>query len=212
MDVVARELSPHIVNIVDKVVSDPEHAFSKDQITDIKKMIEHLRDFDGEMTEDSISPTIYNYWQYFFYRSLMHRYTTAGKNERMKTIMEEVDGKMETQKFWSTARRLGAVDNYTFMEFYQRVVIAVAQGTDTPAQNNICKGAYDDDHRGKDVCAHNIARAFFDVSIWLETEISTNPRDWIYRNIHVNEYPAVPWSLTKLKPFWHRKVPVGGNG
>lgn len=118
VDVVARELSPHIVKIAEKVVSDPEHAFSKDQITDIKKMIEQLRNFDGKMNEESISATVYNYWQYFFYRSLMHKYTSAGKNEKMKTLKEEVDGKMEVRKFWSTARRLGVVDNYTFMEFY----------------------------------------------------------------------------------------------
>ena len=30
--------------------------------------------------------------------------------------------------------------------------------------------------------------------------------------MHVNEYPNQPWSLTKLKPIWHREVPIGGNG
>jgi len=30
--------------------------------------------------------------------------------------------------------------------------------------------------------------------------------------VHVNEYSFQPWSLTKLKPLWHREVPVGGNG
>ena len=28
----------------------------------------------------------------------------------------------------------------------------------------------------------------------------------------MNEYPNQPWSLTKLKPIWHREVPTGGNG
>lgn len=44
-DVVARQLSPLIVSIADRVVNDPNHGFSSDQALDIKKMIELMRDF-----------------------------------------------------------------------------------------------------------------------------------------------------------------------
>ncbi len=34
----------------------------------------------------------------------------------------------------------------------------------------------------------------------------------MWKNVHVNEYPHIPFSLTPLKPLFHREVPVGGNG
>ena len=76
--------------------------------------------------------------------------------------------------------------------------------------NNVCDGAYI--YSGEDKCAHNIAHSLLDVKHWLTKEFSSNPKDWAYRNVHINEYATAPWSLTKLKTFWHRKVSVGGNG
>lgn len=128
----------------------------------------------------------------------------------LQESLEDNDGKEEIEKFWSITRRLTLADNYSFMDFYQRFVIASAQGTVSEAMNNICDGAYE--YSGNDKCLHNIAHALLDVKNWLVTEFSSNPQDWAYRNVHINEYAAAPWSLTKLKTFWHRKVPVGGNG
>jgi len=45
----------------------------------------------------------------------------------------------------------------------------------------------------------------------LKEHVSTNSKDWQWKNVHVNEYPSHPWSLTKLKPIWHREVATGGN-
>ena len=53
--------------------------------------------------------------------------------------------------------------------------------------------------------------SFLDAKNFLEKEISTNTADWLWKNVHVNEYMSQPWSMTKLKPLWHREIPVGGN-
>jgi hypothetical protein len=50
------------------------------------------------------------------------------------------------------------------------------------------------------------------VKSFLVANVSYDPKQWKWSNIHVNEYPNHPWSLTKLKPIWHREVPIGGNG
>ena len=36
--------------------------------------------------------------------------------------------------------------------------------------------------------------------------------NWEWQNIHTNEYPNVPFSMTALKPLFHRSIPIGGNG
>jgi len=38
-----------------------------------------------------------------------------------------------------------------------------------------------------------------------------SPADWRWENIHSTEWPNPPWSMTPLKPLWHREVPSGGN-
>lgn len=46
---------------------------------------------------------------------------------------------------------------------------------------------------------------------FLSTEVSPDSNDWQWKNVHVNEYPHVPFSFTPLKPLFHREVPIGGN-
>ena len=43
------------------------------------------------------------------------------------------------------------------------------------------------------------------------TYISADQKKWNWGNVHVNEYPNQPWSLTPLKPFFHKEVKTGGN-
>jgi Penicillin amidase len=42
--------------------------------------------------------------------------------------------------------------------------------------------------------------------------LSKDISDWQWKNIHTNEYPNLPWSLTPLKPLYHRETAIGGNG
>lgn len=137
-DVIARNLSPSIVKIAERAVNDPKHKFSSDQSKDIKKMIEYLKDFKGLMTEDSIPATVYSYWHYFFYRSLFHKFTSDGKYGKTIREKEVVDDEEVVEKFWNTTRRLAIPDNYAFGNFYESLIIAVANGTDTEAYNSIC--------------------------------------------------------------------------
>ena len=46
---------------------------------------------------------------------------------------------------------------------------------------------------------------------FLSTNVSANPQNWIWRNLHVNEYKNLPWSSTSLKFLFHKTVPVPGN-
>ena len=50
-------------------------------------MLDLVRDFKGEMTEDSVGATVYSYWQIFFYSSLFKKYTILGK--KGKNLLNE---------------------------------------------------------------------------------------------------------------------------
>lgn len=45
----------------------------------------------------------------------------------------------------------------------------------------------------------------------MQKNVSPNDYDWLYKNVHTNVYPALPWSMTPLKFLFQRDVPVGGN-
>lgn len=64
-DVIARDLKPHIVKIVERALKSDKWKF--EQQSSIEHMLDLFRDFDGQMSENSISTSIYSYWQYFFY-------------------------------------------------------------------------------------------------------------------------------------------------
>jgi hypothetical protein len=99
-----------------------------------------------------------------------------------------------------------------FSTYFNRLLDALASESDATSFNKICNGAYDDGYKGKDQCAHNIALSFLHAKRFLEKEISTKTADWKWKYVHVNEYSNPPWSMTALKPIWHREVPIGGNG
>jgi len=147
-DVVARDLTPKIIDITLRTVNDPEHKFSEDQIKDIKKMVGLLKDFKGLMTEESVGATVYSFWHYFFHRSLFHRFTTNGKYGRTIREKEIVDDGEKLEKFWSNTRRLAIADNYAFGDTFIRMITSVAEGTATDGQNSICAEAYDDSYTG----------------------------------------------------------------
>lgn len=124
-----------------------------------------------------------------------------------------VDGKEVTEPFWNDKKRqFSLVDHYGFAPLYLKIVKETAAGTLEERFNKLCNRGFGDDYKGSDSCAHNIAKAFIETLKTLETKIGTNHEDWQWRNVHVNEYPSHPWSLTKLKPLFHREVSTGGNG
>ena len=45
----------------------------------------------------------------------------------------------------------------------------------------------------------------------LKKQVSKNPTDWKWRNLHSRQYANLPWSKTALKFFFHREVPYAGN-
>lgn len=77
--------------------------------------------------------------------------------------------------------------------------------------NRICRGAFKE-YKGKRHCIYNMAKSLAIAYDFLINEISPEPKDWQWKNVHVNEYAHIPFSLTPLKALFHRETPVGGNG
>ena len=61
-DIFAREHTPLVVGIIEKIVDSPDHGFTTKQRQDIKEMLKYLKNFDGKMVEDSVSASVYSYW------------------------------------------------------------------------------------------------------------------------------------------------------
>lgn len=67
-------------------------------------------------------------------------------------------------------------------------------------------------YKGNSHCIYHMTQALAEAHDFLTTEISPVPENWQWKNVHVNEYPNMPWSMTPLKFLFHREMAVGGNG
>jgi len=56
-----------------------------------------------------------------------------------------------------------------------------------------------------------MAMSFLKAKDFMVEHLSSDSRQWHWRNVHKNEYASTPWSKTPLKPFFHREVPAPGN-
>lgn len=176
-------------------------------------MVKLLDGFDANFHERSVQATVYSFWQYFFLDSLFKQYTIHGEHEMTRVGVDMVNGKEVRTPLWSNDKiRFSFTDNYLNTFFVQKLILKLSDGEVPEKYNKLCKKAYFDGYNGDEQCQHNLARAFFDAYIHLEKLLGSDTKNWEYRNVHVNEYVSMPWSLTPLKPLFHRETPTGGNG
>ena len=152
----------------------------------MESIFNHLENWNGRFSEDSIAATCYQYTVLYFYKSLMHRYYPENEQHRLKMI-----------------------DNYNFVDFVERLILDIESNSETSSFNRICENA--NDYKGKDVCAYNLAVAFSQAHEHLSKNLSRRESDWKWANVHSNEYANLPWSKTPLRLFFHREVPTFGN-
>ena len=60
-------------------------------------------------------------------------------------------------------------------------------------------------------CAYSAAMALVQTKEFLTKNVSTNINEWKWKNVHHNDYMALPWSRTPLKFMFHRSNPSAGN-
>ncbi len=108
--------------------------------------------------------------------------------------------------------RLSIVANYPFIDYFQRMLHTLVDDPDNVDFNRICKNGYPTEYRGTRHCMYNVARAMSEAYDFLTKNVSPNSGDWMWKHVHVNEYPHIPFSLSPLKTLAHREVPIGGNG
>ena len=148
-----------------------------------------LSHWHGEMTESSVGATVYSVWHYHFLSSLFADFIED----------EEI--------------RLTLAANYPFIDYFQRMIHGLGEDPKEERFNKICRGYYPtEEYKGDEPCIYNMVRAMADTYEFLITEVSKDMNDWKWGNIHVNEYANLPWSLTPLKPLFHREISTGGNG
>ncbi|CDW90800.1 penicillin amidase family protein [Stylonychia lemnae] len=182
VDLMARDLMPYVLRIANNFKS---HLNDTEQPL-AQQAIDKLLFWHGEMDEESVGATIYAVWQYKLYKTLFHKFSDDN----------EV--------------RLQITSNYPFNDFIQRLIRIIDQEPENQDLNQICE-MRDSTYKGKSSCSFNIAKALAEAIDFLTVEVSQNPKDWKWKNVHVNEYPNQPWSLTPFKFLFHRETPIGGN-
>ena len=71
VDAAARAMTPHILKIAETALNAEEYGFNQKDKQDAKYMMDFLKDFKGDMSQDSIPATVYSYWHYFFYSGFL---------------------------------------------------------------------------------------------------------------------------------------------
>lgn len=139
------------------------------------------------MHETSVGATVYAAWRNFFFGSLFRDYTDDDE------------------------LRLKMAGNYPFNDFIQRMILTLGKDPENQRFNRICAHGYID-YKGGKSCLYNFARALSDSFVFLSQSVSPEAKDWEWKNVHVNEYANMPWSLSPFKFLFHKEVPIGGNG
>jgi hypothetical protein len=108
-----------------------------------------------------------------------------------------------TEQIADEAIKMPITNNYPFLDFYQRLILALTADINDQKSNNFCKGAFPS-YKGSQHCAHNMIRSFVEAKQILERDVSPKEEDWKWGNIHVNDYISSPWSMTPLKYFFEK--------
>jgi acyl-homoserine lactone acylase PvdQ len=184
VDLMARDITPHVT----KLATEMLEVMSPKDSEKALEILSKLTHWYGDMSENSIGATVYATWQFHFYSSLF-------KNQ----IEDE-------------SVRLSIVANYPFIDYIQRMIHTLVEDPENENFNRICRGVYTNEYKGQRQCMYNIARAMAETYDFLTSNISPNSGDWMWKHVHVNEYPHIPLSFSPFKPLVHREVPIGGNG
>ena len=139
------------------------------------------------MGKDSVAASVYSYTFFFLQKSLFH--TFDSENE---------------------ANRILFTDNYLFADAMVRLIESAANDGPASKFNSICANGYSE-YTGKSPCSYNIAKSFVIAKSFLEENASKKHEDWKWGNFLVKDYKNLPWSMTPLKPFFHRQIPAEGN-
>ena len=150
-------------------------------------MLDLFDGWKGLMDKESIAASVYSYTMYYFSKSLFHAY---------------VEGEVENRLLYS--------DNYLMHNVNIRLLESAAKDGNTSHFNPICRNGYPD-YSGKNHCSYNLAKSFIDAKNFLEANMSAKHTDWKWGNLIVRDYKNLPWSMTALKPIFHRETSTAGN-
>lgn len=70
VDMAARNLIKPLIKIFDQT----KDQLSRTDRADAERMIEYIENWDGDMNMNLIAPTVYQYWQLVFFKTLFNQY------------------------------------------------------------------------------------------------------------------------------------------
>jgi len=108
------------------------------------------------------------------------------------------------------AQRLAFSDNYHFTDTYQNLLTDIHELKHKSHYQVLCESTYEH-FSGRNSCAYSVAMALVQTDEWLSSKVSHNTSKWQWSNLHMNEYPNLPWTKTPLKYIFDRNVGTPGN-
>jgi len=100
IDVFARNMRPNIVKIAESM----RRELTKEQQLNLEQALVYYRDWNGDMSEDSITGSIHMHYFMHFFKSLFHKYEPESEDQRMYIS-----------------------DTYAFQQTYQRLLLEVVE-------------------------------------------------------------------------------------
>ncbi len=178
VDVYARGLAPLIVKIVDRFGPEMLGADSERTLV-VTKMVETLRDWDGDCGLESRGALVYNVWLEQL-SNLMLRLYLKDEYERMQVLTSAfVDHFISRQvQLWSSGQNLSS--DFCWQSPSKPEPFA---------------------------CPRIVIQALLNTHAVILQELGPDEAAWKWRNYHILPYGHLPFSATPLKPFFHRDVP-----
>ena len=183
LDVLAREVVPIMISRTkDALQEGYPLSVSNEQLN---HLLQNLTEWDYVSGRESVPASIFNVWERFFIRTLLHKL-----NLNSTDIPRLISG--------------GKFDHFLYKKVLQ-------WGRSIPREDNVwCQN--DKNIQFQDPCLYNLVQSLEEAYKYLSNEFGDDMDDWQWGRIHKMDYPHGTFSITPLKPIFHRSTPAQGNG
>ena len=155
----------------------------------IEKTLDYLRNWDADMSLDSVAASVWSVWQKLYHNQLFRA---------------DISDEIERQKF----------SNTVFLEHYRFARLREwAKSDPKEIDDLICQlPGEEEGHDQRPRCIYAIFKALEQTCDYLQEQYGSNPSDWAWGKIHKMQYGHLPFSqMPLLKKIFHLEGPAAGN-
>ena len=183
LDVLAREVVPIMISRTKDALQEGYPLSVSNE--KLNHLLQNLTEWDYVTGRESIPASIFNVWERFFVRTML---------QKLNLNSTDIPRLISGAKF----------DHF----LYRKVL---EWGRSIPREHNIwCQN--DKNAQFQDPCLYNLVQSLEEAHKYLSNEFGGDMDDWQWGRVHKMDYPHGTFSITPLRPLFHRSTPAQGNG